>query len=156
MTAKKKPEDKLKAGAPTKYKPEFCAIYIEHGKIGGLVEGFPAILHEKTQVIINKDTIYEWAKNFPEFSDAKKLGDSYACEWWQKQGREAVEEGRKGFPGGVWVFTAKNKFGWRDSIDVHTDPLDDDEKKRQLDKVKNDPKLAKKAAELARLMMNEK
>lgn len=55
-----------KLGCPTKYKEEFCDKLIEHMKQGYSFESFAAI------VDVDRDTLYEWAKVHPIFSDAKK------------------------------------------------------------------------------------
>lgn len=150
MTAKKKTDKPNPEGRPTKYKPEFCELYIEHGKKGGFVEAFPAFLHEKTKVIVCQDTIYEWAKVHPEFSEAKKLGDAYCCKWWQEKAEDAAEGGVKGFPSGPWIFIAKNKFGWRDQLDLSTDPEGDAAKREKLAKLFEDPDIAAKIAVVSR------
>lgn len=58
----------MSAGQPTKYKPEYCQALIEHMEKGGSFASFAAV----ARVCI--DTVFEWAKIYPEFSDAKKQG----------------------------------------------------------------------------------
>lgn len=156
MSGKKKPEDKESAGQPTKYKPEYCQIYIDFCKEGGLVEEFPGHLYELEKVFICKATIYNWTKQFPEFLDAKRTGDSLASAWFIKHFRAATKGERKNFPSSPFIFLAKNKFGWRDQLDLSTDPVGDAEKREKLNKILDDPEMAEKAAAIIRQLNGEK
>jgi hypothetical protein len=58
-------------GRPTKYLPEYCQKVDEYLATTGreqtslpMVEGFAVYLD------VNKTTLYEWAKDYPEFSNA--------------------------------------------------------------------------------------
>lgn len=71
---------------------------------------------------ISKDTGYEWAKKHPEFAEAKEIGTARGQAFWEE---EAIK-GRWGStgPGGsifnatIWIFTMKNRFGWRDKKEI--------------------------------------
>lgn len=53
-----------------------------------------------------KDTIYEWQKQYPEFSDAIK-------EW--TTARDAtLYKLAKSLPPAIWIIFSKNMLGWRD------------------------------------------
>lgn len=62
-------EEKRSVGRPTKYKPEFCEIiekdlamgYSKEAACGGIG--------------ITKETMYQWIKTHPEFSDAIRRGE---------------------------------------------------------------------------------
>lgn len=54
-------------GQPTKYLPEYSEQIIELCGRGMYIEEFA---HE---IRVHKDTLYEWAKHHPDFSDALKL-----------------------------------------------------------------------------------
>lgn len=61
----------MTAGRPTKYKPEFCDKVNEYLATANKenmhlpkIESFALFLG------VNKDTLYEWSKLYPEFSDA--------------------------------------------------------------------------------------
>lgn len=63
-------------GQPTKYKPEYCDMLIEHMAQGHSYESFSASIREKYPS--DKDrhfcrsTVYAWEADNIEFSDAKK------------------------------------------------------------------------------------
>lgn len=100
-------------GRPTKYKPEYCNAAIEHMKQGGSIEELALVID------VHKDTIYEWAKVHPEFSDAIKRGKSLSEAWWMSTARESLFI--KEFNHVLWYMNMKNRFGWKDKQEVeHT------------------------------------
>lgn len=58
----------LKFGRPTKYKPEYCEDLIRHLEGANSFESFAA----KVDTCV--DTLYEWEKVHPDFSEAKRRG----------------------------------------------------------------------------------
>lgn len=81
MTAKKNPEDLQTRGAKCKYKPEMCKTVIDLGKEGKSKAQIASILE------IAKSTLYEWEKEFPEFSDAISLAMTHSQAWWEDHGQ---------------------------------------------------------------------
>lgn len=61
---------KPKRGAPSKYDWRYDARLTEHMARGFSFESFGA------EVGCHRDTLYEWVKRHPTFSDAKKLGEA--------------------------------------------------------------------------------
>lgn len=57
-----------KIGRPTKYAEEFCQKLIDHMSEGFTYEAFAG------KVAVNLDTLYQWEKDYPSFSEAKKIG----------------------------------------------------------------------------------
>jgi transposase len=72
----------MPTGRPTDYLPEFCERVIEYGKAGKSVAWWAAELG------VNKDTLYEWVKVHPEFSDAFNRGRLESQRWWEDLGQE--------------------------------------------------------------------
>lgn len=68
-TKRKAPEDHLKTGRPAVYKPEYCALLIEHSKKGGSFTSFGSV------VGVARQTLYNWEAAYPEFLDAHKLAE---------------------------------------------------------------------------------
>ncbi len=97
-----------KLGRPTKYKPEYCDKLKAHLADGLSFDAFAALIG------VNIDTLYEWAKVYPEFSEAKKDGESLGLLFWEKVGRAGITGKIKGFNVAGWIFTMKNRFRWRD------------------------------------------
>lgn len=79
MSKKKDPKDLKKVGRPvTKpYKPEYCSQLTEHMKEGFSFESFGA------NVLVCKQTLYDWAEVNPEFADAKKVGTQLSLKFYE-------------------------------------------------------------------------
>ena len=59
----------MPTGRPTKYKPEFCDVIIELGREGKTKS------HMAQALDVSRDTIHEWTRVHPEFSDAMKRAE---------------------------------------------------------------------------------
>lgn len=105
-------EWKARGGRPPNYKEEFCEMLVEHMAKGAPFDTFAA------EVFCAAETLYEWCKKYPEFANAKKLGEKLSHEWWDRQGRKGLNIGPKSFHGQVWSITMKNRFGYRDKQEV--------------------------------------
>ena len=57
-------------GAPSKYNPSYCQELIDHMSTGYSFESFAG------KIGVDRDTIYEWRKVHPAFSDAFRCGQS--------------------------------------------------------------------------------
>lgn len=94
-------------GRPTKYLPEFCEQLIECMSRGLSFEAFAG------KIGVHKDTLYEWFKKHPEFSDAKKIGESLSLLYWEELGIKLITGEIDGNPT-PWIFNMRNRFGWSD------------------------------------------
>lgn len=114
--------EKASRGRPTKYKPEYCQMLIDHMSTGLSYDTFSAIIE------VNIDTLYEWEKVHKEFSEAKKVAVGKCLIFWEKLGVDHIlniSESESMGPGmtssksrslnaAIWVFNMKNRFKWRD------------------------------------------
>lgn len=103
VTKRKRPEDKLKAGQPTKYKPEYCQMLIDHMKEGYSFFTFAAVLG------VNPDTVYNWVNLFPEFSEAKRTGLAASVQWWEQLWRAGAAGQIPNYNATSVIFALKNK-----------------------------------------------
>ncbi len=108
MAAKKLKEPKRSPGQPTKYKPEYCQLLIEHMKEGFSLESFAA------KVDTCRDTLYHWRDAHSEFFYAIKKGQAASLLWWESIGRAGATGKLPGFQTGAWIFTMKNRHGYAD------------------------------------------
>jgi len=99
-------------GRPTKYDPAMCEIVIQCGAEGKTLVGMADALN------IHRDTLHEWRKSNPEFSDAIKFGLMKSQAWWEETGRIATFGGVQNFSATAYIFQMKNRFAedWRDTV----------------------------------------
>lgn len=102
----------MAGGRPTKYRPKYCQMLIEHMTQGLSFESFSGVIE------VNQDTLHEWVKVHPEFSDAKKLGFGKSQLVWEKMFMAGCMGKLKNFSAAGTIFNMKNRFKWRDQIDL--------------------------------------
>jgi hypothetical protein len=66
------------------------------------------------EIGVNVDTLYEWNKVHPEFSDAKKRAREAAMKSMSRLGLAGMGGKIKGFGQAAWIFWMKARFGWRE------------------------------------------
>lgn len=64
-------------GPPTKYKPEYCEMLIDHMSEGYSFESFSALIR------VGRNTTYLWCKEFPEFKEAKEVAEAMALKYFE-------------------------------------------------------------------------
>ena len=94
-------------GRPTKYKPEYCEKLIEHMSQGLSFESFAG------EVNVSRSTIYLWADEHPDFSDAKSIGASKCENLWEKVLVKTTLGQMNAHPT-LLMFNMKCRFGWRE------------------------------------------
>ncbi len=94
-------------GRPTKYKPEYCEQLIAHMQQLHSFESFAA------NIGTHKETLYEWCKRHPEFSEARKAGRASLLKGMENIGKGLFTGKIKGNVA-AWIFYMKNTTGWRD------------------------------------------
>ena len=126
-----------KGGRPSKYKPEYCEQIIEFFSgpkseriVKSVITGkndyekteyetvpleLPTLRKFARSIGVNKDTVIEWTKQHPEFSDAYN-------EIKELQKEFLVDNGLAGlYPPASFIFTAKNITDMRDQTQIdHT------------------------------------
>ncbi len=105
------------AGRPTEYREEYCDLIIEHMASGLSMESFAGTLR------VSRDSLYEWRKKHPRFSDSIKIGQDLSLLFWEKLGLAGSTGRIKGFNPATYIFTMKNKHRWRDQVEI-TGPED--------------------------------
>lgn len=100
-----------KIGRPTKYKAEYCDLLVEHMKTGKSFRSFAA------KIGTHWDALYDWDKKYSEFSDAKKRGEAVCLDFWEELGLTHIHD-KSALNSAVYIFNMKNRFGWRDVVDV--------------------------------------
>jgi hypothetical protein len=77
-----------------------------------------ALIVQKTngKVRASNDLWERWIEEEEQFSETIKIGKLISEAWWNKTGRENLENKDFSFTG--WYMNMKNRFGWRDSIET--------------------------------------
>lgn len=103
-------------GRPSKYKPEYCELLIDHMSKGLSFESFAGV------VGTCKQTIYNWTEEFPAFLDAKSQATAKCRLWWEEAGLSGMFMGGKDnpFQSAIWVYNMKCRFRdeWTERKDV--------------------------------------
>lgn len=69
-------------GRPTKYSPEFCSKLIEH-----MAGGLPFESFGGRAMNVSTRTLYAWAESYPEFQQAKEVGQRLLVEFYANVAR---------------------------------------------------------------------
>ncbi len=93
---------KYPLGRPSKYDDKYCDMLIDWMRQGKSFVTFA------TQVPCNPDTLAEWAKVHPRFSEAKRWGKVFEMAWWDDLHRRCAATGEGNSTMIVWA--QKNKF----------------------------------------------
>lgn len=91
-------------GRPTKYKPEYCGYFLEYLRQGLPVDSFGATIG------VCKDTVYEWIKKYPEFSDAYKTGFELGKLAWATMGWQGAAGQIEGFRPDAWKHIGRVQY----------------------------------------------
>ena len=98
----------MPAGRPTLYRPEYCDEVIKLMK-----EGF-SFAACAGAIGVSRDTLYEWTKVHPEFSDTKSIGDAATQFWWERRNIELAKTGDGNATATVWGLKNRASADWRD------------------------------------------
>lgn len=103
----------MTAGRPSKYKPTYCDLVIEHMSEGASLTSFAA------EIGVSRDTVSEWCAKHDEFSASVKIGKSKCAAWWEKIGRKNAQSGDGNAT--LVIFGLKNMApdDWREKSEQH-------------------------------------
>lgn len=103
---------KRPVGRPSKYRPEYCDMVVEHMSEGASLTSFAA------EIDVSRETISEWSRVHPEFSVAVKKGKAKCAAWWERLGRTGAMGGDVNPT--LVIFGLKNMSpdDWRDKQEI--------------------------------------
>lgn len=160
-------------GRPSLYKPEYCDLVVKHMADGNSFWSFAAV------VDVCFDTLSEWTKVHPEFSEAKRRGvakllafdekiaragssgqlkrhaKTITTKRKDKDGNEIVDEEKiyeaAQFSQSYYIFMMKNRYPklYRDKITLETETSDPKKVQDAFEEVMKDPTLADAALKIA-------
>lgn len=97
----------MSAGRPSKYKDAYANEAVEF-----LARGF-SITAFAGEIGVHRDTIYEWAENIPEFSDALKIGKAKGARYWEDR-LQSTEAGGPQITAAIFALKNRVAEEWRD------------------------------------------
>ncbi len=89
-------------GRPPDYRPVFCERIVELGKLGYSQARMAA------DIGVCKQTITDWSKRHPEFSDALRRARTFSQSWWEAQAQGGL--GNREFNAAIWDKSVKSMF----------------------------------------------
>ncbi len=104
-------------GRPTDYDPKYCDVVIEEMAKGYSKEAVAGYIG------ISKSTLYQWAKDHDEFSNAISIGESKSQRHWENKLVDHAVHTKNGkqINGQVFNLNMKNRFGWKDKQEISAD-----------------------------------
>jgi len=95
-------------GRPSKYDPSYHpARLIELGEEG---LSFAAVAGDFR---ISRETIYDWAEKFPEFSDAKRTAEGLAILFWERLNAKLAQTGQGNATATIFGLKNRSRKGER-------------------------------------------
>lgn len=165
----------MAGGRPSLYKPEYCQQLIDHMAKGGSFWSFAA------DVDVCFDTLSEWCKVHPEFSEAKSVGMAKLLKFDEHlnlagssgqltriskvetivdpEGNTRKIEHKEAatFAQTYRIFTMKNRYPklYRDKIELETTVDDTKKTSKVIEEVMNNPELRDAALAIAEMLSDE-
>jgi len=102
VTKKKAPEDLLKVGRPSLYKPEHCDMVLDLGKQGKSMTQMAAHFD------VDKETVKNWTRDYPEFLAAFTRAMTFSQAWWEDQGQAGLAS--RDFNAPLWHKNVASRF----------------------------------------------
>ena len=98
----------MPAGRPTKYDPAYCDQIIDFMAQGYSITAFAGSIR------VARSSVYLWAEEHPEFSDAIKIAEAAAAVWWEDRLRSNATEGVGNATACVFGLKNRARDDWRD------------------------------------------
>jgi hypothetical protein len=89
---------------PTDYKEEYCQMLIDHMAEGYSFKSFGGIIS------VVEDTLHEWVKVHPKFSESKNIGTLKSMVFWEQVGRKGMMNDIPFFNDRIWRLNMINRF----------------------------------------------
>lgn len=90
-------------------------MLVKHMSEGMGFRSFAAVID------VNPDSLYEWEKKHPDFSDAIKKARANLEKFFEQIGRSAMAGKLPGFNATAFVWMSKNMIGWKDKQEITID-----------------------------------
>ena len=102
----------MPVGRPTKYKEEYCDAIVEFMSKGHTAKAWCS------EVDIVEDTLYEWVKVHPNFSESLKKARQACQKWYENLFRSAAVGKIENFNATAAIWLSKNVIKWTDKQEI--------------------------------------
>ena len=99
---------KGRGGRPSKYDPEYCEQAIAFMSQGYSITAFAGSIQ------VSRQTVYQWAEDHPEFSDALNVARSASALWWENRLRDVAEKNEGNATAAIFGLKNRAADEWRD------------------------------------------
>ncbi len=100
----------MAGGRPTDYRPEFCKLVVELGKLG------KSKIQMCAAMGICKRTFANWEEAHPDFLSAVNMAMIYSEDWWVTKGVDNLNA--QHFQPQVYKLNMFNRFDWADKQEL--------------------------------------
>jgi hypothetical protein len=106
---------KRERGRPTKYPKDACERILQYGREG------MCMAEMASEFEVTRETLYEWARVHPEFSDSLTRAQELSEGYWARQVRDGLKKSPSEFQGQANLKYMAQRFrGWSEKAHVDT------------------------------------
>ena len=96
---------------PTKYDPSFCDEAREFMAEGFSTKAFAG------HIGVSLSTVYKWAEEHPEFSEAIKAAQAAGAMWWEKTLKQVASTGDGNASAAIFGVKNRSQEEWKDKVE---------------------------------------
>ena len=100
---------------PSKYKPEYCQLLIDHMGRGLSFRSFAGTIN------VGRQTTYDWIQKHPEFKEAKDIGQAKCELFYTRLGLDMTVGELEKCNATTYVWLTKNILKWTDKEQSQSD-----------------------------------
>jgi len=101
-----------RTGRPSKYKPEFGPMLVDHLSKGFTINSFGGVINTCA------DTVYRWLLENKDFSESRRQGEAARAHFLEDLSIRGMTGEAKGFNPTAFIWHSRNVMGWRDKQDI--------------------------------------
>lgn len=99
-------------GRPSKYDPKYCDMAVEFLRDGYSVTALAG------KIGVARSTVFKWAEENEQFSDALKTGQALAALFWEDRLRDVAMTGEGNATAAIFGVKNRSREEWRDKHEV--------------------------------------
>ena len=98
----------MPAGRPSTYDPAYCKQAVDFLAQGYSITAFAG------SIGVSRQTVYQWAEDHPEFSDALNTARAVSALWWENRLRDVAETNEGNATAAIFGLKNRAADEWRD------------------------------------------